>query len=253
MGFFGDNQVYLVDMFCYKPPEELRINTEKAIGVWSELKVGPHLPQTHFIYPLKTYNEEVLHFYDKVRNRSGLSNSHTHLMKQTNPEHNRGKPLLGINEAMQEVELTLFGAVEGLIKKTKIKPTDVDILITCCSIFCSTPSLSAAIVNKFKMRQDVQSYHLGGMGCSMGVVSVNLIRDLLKARPNSVCMFATTEITSPAFYTGTDRSRMVTNLLFRIGGAAMLFTNKPTVKLQPKYKLKTAIRIHQGYTDAAYK
>lgn len=36
------------------------------------------------------------------------------------------------------------------------------------------------IVNHFNMRTDVQSYHLGGMGCSNGVVAVNLIKDLLK-------------------------------------------------------------------------
>lgn len=154
---------------------------------------------------------------------------------------------------MAEMEMSLFGAVEGLLEKTKIKPKEVDILITCCSIFCPTPSMTAAIVNRFKMRPDIQSYHLGGMGCSMGVVSINLVRDLLKAHPNSVAMLCTTEITTPAFYTGSDRSRLVTNLLFRMGGAAMLFTNKPTRRLQPKYKLKTAIRVHQGYIDAAYK
>ena len=30
------------------------------------------------------------------------------------------------------------------------------------------------------MRPDIQSYHLGGMGCGTGVVGINLIRDLLK-------------------------------------------------------------------------
>ena len=29
-------------------------------------------------------------------------------------------------------------------------------------------------------RSDIQSYHLGGMGCSNGVVGINLVRDLLK-------------------------------------------------------------------------
>jgi len=48
-----------------------------------------------------------------------------------------------------------------------MQPQDVDILITCCSIFCPTPSISSLIVNKFKMRQDIQTYHLGGMGCGV--------------------------------------------------------------------------------------
>eukprot|EP00983_Pelagomonas_calceolata_P061757 1146966-Pelagomonas_calceolata.AAC.8 len=36
------------------------------------------------------------------------------------------------------------------------------------------------IVNHFGMRQDIQSYSLGGMGCGTGVLGINLIADLLK-------------------------------------------------------------------------
>ena len=59
-------------------------------------------------------------------------------------------------------------------------PNDIDILVTTCSIFCPTPSLASMVVNHFQMRPDIQSYHLGGMGCSNGVVAVNLIQDMLK-------------------------------------------------------------------------
>jgi 3-ketoacyl-CoA synthase len=36
------------------------------------------------------------------------------------------------------------------------------------------------IVNHFGMRQDIQSYSLGGMGCGTGVIGVKLVDDLLK-------------------------------------------------------------------------
>ena len=39
---------------------------------------------------------------------------------------------------------------------------------------------------RFKMRPDIQSYHLGGMGCGTGVMGINLMRDLLKVW-TSVC------------------------------------------------------------------
>jgi hypothetical protein len=61
-----------------------------------------------------------------------------------------------------------------------IKPEQVDILITNCSIFCPTPSLASMLINKFKFRRDVEAYHLGGMGCSIGVVAIGLVRDMLK-------------------------------------------------------------------------
>jgi 3-ketoacyl-CoA synthase len=36
------------------------------------------------------------------------------------------------------------------------------------------------LVNKFKLRQDVQAYHLGGMGCGNGVMALGLLKDLLQ-------------------------------------------------------------------------
>ena len=60
-----------------------------------------------------------------------------------------------------------------------LKATDVDILVTNTSIYCPTPSIASLVINLFKMREDVQAYHLGGMGCAMGVVGLNLVRDLL--------------------------------------------------------------------------
>lgn len=56
-------------------------------------------------------------------------------------------------------------------------------MVTSASIFCPTPSLASMLINKVKLRSDIQSYHLGGMGCSNGVVGVGLIRDLLQVRP----------------------------------------------------------------------
>ena len=40
------------------------------------------------------------------------------------------------------------------------------------------------LVNHFKMRDDIQSYALGGMGCANGVIGVNMICDLLQVRLN---------------------------------------------------------------------
>ena len=43
-----------------------------------------------------------------------------------------------------------------------LKAKDIDILVVNCSLFNPTPSLSAMIVNHFKMRPDVISYNLAG-------------------------------------------------------------------------------------------
>ena len=42
--------------------------------------------------------------------------------------------------------------------------------------------MSAMVVNHFKMRPDVQTYHLGGMGCGNGVIGIGLVKHLLQVR-----------------------------------------------------------------------
>ena len=57
----------------------------------------------------------------------------------------------------------------------------IDILIVNCSLFNPTPSLSAMIVNHFRMKSNVVSYNLSGMGCSAGVIAISLAKELLQA------------------------------------------------------------------------
>ena len=57
----------------------------------------------------------------------------------------------------------------------------VDIVIVNCSLFNPTPSLSAMVVNHFSMRPDIKSYNLSGMGCSAGIISIGLAKELLQA------------------------------------------------------------------------
>ena len=43
-----------------------------------------------------------------------------------------------------------------------LKPRDIDFLVLNCSLFNPTPSLTAMVINHFKMRSDIISYNLGG-------------------------------------------------------------------------------------------
>jgi hypothetical protein len=68
-----------------------------------------------------------------------------------------------------------------LLDKTGVKPREVDALITNCCTFNPVPSLSAAVVNHFKFKQSVKTYHLGGMGCAASVIAMDLAHELLQA------------------------------------------------------------------------
>lgn len=58
----------------------------------------------------------------------------------------------------------------------------VDILVVNCSVFNPTPSLAAAVINQFRLKPTVITYNLSGMGCSAGLLSIALVRELLQVR-----------------------------------------------------------------------
>ena len=43
-----------------------------------------------------------------------------------------------------------------------VQPKEIDFLVVNCSLFNPTPSLSALVVNQFKLRSDIVSYNLSG-------------------------------------------------------------------------------------------
>ena len=50
--------------------------------------------------------------------------------------------------------------------------------------------MAAMIVNKFKMRDNVLTYNLSGMGCSSSVICLDLARSLLNVRCPCSCLSA---------------------------------------------------------------
>lgn len=59
-----------------------------------------------------------------------------------------------------------FTAVREVLAKSGVTPRQVGCVIVNCSLFNPTPSLSALIMNHFKMPSNTINYNLGGMGCS---------------------------------------------------------------------------------------
>ena len=52
--------------------------------------------------------------------------------------------------------------------------------------------MAAMIVNHFKLRRDVLTYNLSGMGCSSSLISIDMVKHLLKVGPLSAqpCMLS---------------------------------------------------------------
>ena len=152
--------VYLVDFACYKP-EPARMCTREIFMERSGLT--------------GTFSEENLAFQKKILERSGLGQK-TYLP----PAVLRVPPNPCMAEARKEAEEVMFGAIDQLLEKTGVKAKDIGILVVNCSLFNPTPSLSAMIVNHYNLRGNILSYNLGGMGCSAGLISIDLAKQLLQ-------------------------------------------------------------------------
>ncbi|KAL8470774.1 hypothetical protein ACS0TY_033374 [Phlomoides rotata] len=93
-------------------------------------------------------------------------------------------PMPMMEAARGEAETVIFSAIDSLMAKTEIRAKYIDILIVNCNLFSPTPSLSAMVVNNNKLRSNIKSFNLSDMGCSAGLISIDLDRDLLSDRFN---------------------------------------------------------------------
>lgn len=155
--------------------------------------------------------------------------------------------------AREEAEQVMYGALDNLFGNTNVKPKDIGILVVNCSLFNPTPSLSAMIVNKYKLRGNIRSFNLGGMGCSAGVIAVDLAKDLLQIHRNTYAVVVSTENITQNWYFGNKKSMLIPNCLFRVGGSAVLLSNKSVDKRRAKYRLVHLVRTHRGADDKAFR
>ncbi|EEF45198.1 3-ketoacyl-CoA synthase 11 [Ricinus communis] len=225
-------KIYLVNFACYKP-EPARICTRETFMEKSAMA--------------GSFTEENLAFQKKILERSGLGQK-TYLPEAVM----RVPPNPCMAEARKEAETVMFSAIDELLGKTGVKAKDLGILIVNCSLFNPTPSLSAMIINHYKLRGNILSYNLGGMGCSAGLISIDLAKQLLQVQPNSYALVVSMENITLNWYFGNDRSMLVSNCLFRMGGAAILLSNRSSDRRRSKYQLIHTVRTHKGADDKCY-
>ncbi|KAL8128886.1 hypothetical protein V2J09_018041 [Rumex salicifolius] len=226
--------IYLLNFACYKPEPARKTPRE----VFMDRTVSSVQPEE---------SQENIEFQRKIIERSGLGQDtyfpEALIQKPPNP---------CMAEARKEAEMVMFGAIDELLMKTGVKAKDIGILVVNCSLFNPTPSLSAMIVNHYKLRGNVLTFNLGGMGCSAGLISIDLAKDLLQVHPNSYALVVSTENITLNWYWGNERSMLLSNCLFRMGGAAILLSNKPTDRWRSKYQLVHTVRTHKGGDDRSY-
>jgi len=223
-------QIYLIDFHVYQPPDKNKVTPEYYVSHSKEIGVS----------------DESLEFQTKLLHRTGLGNETYFpdgIMSQP--------PDFSLEAARDEAHEVLCACFQQVLNAHGMQPNDVDILIVNCSLFNPTPSLSSMIVNEFKLKSSIKTINLSGMGCSAGIIAIDLARDLLQLR-SAVAVVLSTENITQNWYLGKDRSMLVSNTLFRMGGAGVLLSSRWRHKSIAKYKLNTTVRVHHGADDASY-
>ncbi|KAI9191080.1 hypothetical protein LWI28_003366 [Acer negundo] len=225
--------IYLIDFACYCPTDDFKVTKEQ------------------FIEQAKSsgkFDDATIDFQRRIVQSSGIGDE-TYIPKAVMS----GENCLTMKQGRLEASMVMFGALDELFEKTKIRPKDVGVLVVNCSIFNPTPSLSAMIINHYKMRGNILSYNLGGMGCSAGIIGTDLARDMLQANPNNFAVVVSTEMVAYNWYQGRDRSMLIPNCYFRMGCSAVLLSNRRRDYHRAKYRLEHVVRTHKGADDRSFR
>eukprot|EP00884_Botryococcus_braunii_P009566 jgi/Botrbrau1/18610/Bobra.0367s0050.1 len=231
------HDVFLLDIACFGPPQQLRVSIEDFIA-------GLRAKQA--------FTDTNISFMERIMLKSGLGPATALPEGIIRVCRSKKVEQTTLEDALSEAEWVMFDCVAALLKKTRIHPKEVDVVITSCSCFAPTPSMAAMILNKFKMRSDVATYSLAGMGCSSSIICVDLAKQLLQAQPDCRILIVNHENISNNCYRGNTQEMLVPLCLFRMGGGAALLSNKPSDAPQAKYELLHTLRTHLGNDDEAF-
>ncbi|CAL6085084.1 3-ketoacyl-CoA_synthase [Hexamita inflata] len=189
------------------------------------------------------FNGKSLDFFRKLSKNNGIGSKTAYPPQIFTTDRN-------VEDGRDEVRAVVFPTVRDLLEKTGIKANEIDVLVTNCSMFVPTPSLSSIIINEFKMKKEIHNFSLGGMGCSASPLGVDIVQAFLRDRNLKYAVLVSTEILTSIYYEGNEPSMLLAHTLFRAGCAAILFTN---VNYKCKYELKHIVRTHIGADDNAHK
>ncbi|MCO5571698.1 hypothetical protein L7F22_025445 [Adiantum nelumboides] len=225
--------IFLVDYGCYKPPENCRAPFSAYLEHCKLMK--------------NKFNHKSIEFQEKILARSGMSQ----LTALPRAFHEL-PPRITLDNERAECEAVLFGALDELLASFDVKPHEIGVIVTNCSVFSPTPSMTTMIVNKYKLPVDVKSFNLSGMGCSAGLLALDLAKRVLIAHPNKYALVLSTENLTRSLYYGNHRPMLVTNCLFRVGGSAVLLSNKWKDRKFSKYRILHTARSQMGALDMCY-
>ncbi|MFG2723270.1 PhlD [Streptomyces sp. NPDC048416] len=115
------------------------------------------------------------------------------------------------------------------LETARLRPGDVDALVTSHTTSWTVPSLDVHLVGALGLRPDVRRHPMGTVGCAGGAQGLVRARQDIVAHPGANVLVVTAECLSAATYNHEDSSleSMVYKVLFGDGAAGTVVTGDP--------------------------
>lgn len=228
-----DQECYILDYQCYKPTDDRKLSTEFCGDM---IRRNKSLGLQEYKFLLKAIVNSGIG-EETYGPRNVFSGNETHP---------------SVLDGISEMDECFNDSIEKLLDRVGVSPSEIDALVVNVSMITTAPSLAGRIINRYKMRENIKAFNLTGMGCSASLISINIVQNLFKSYKNMYALVVTSESLSPNWYTGNDRSMILSNCLFRSGGCAVLLTNKRALRHRAMLKLRCLVRTHHGAKDESF-
>jgi 3-ketoacyl-CoA synthase len=227
-------RVFMMDMACTKPPEHWAATLDGTVEINRTMRARAGT----------TDAAEVDAFFETNIKRLGLG-ERTYVFPKFVTNDSLGN-------VAEEFEALMVPAVTEVLTRTGVKPRDIGVLIVASPAATSVPSLSSIVVNRFKLRQSVESLNISGMGCAGGAICLRAARNLLQTHRNTYALVVNAMCISTNGYAGKNKSAVLSQVILRSGGSAVLLSNRRGDAGRAKYEYVTSVRTHLGADDAAF-
>lgn len=115
----------------------------------------------------------------------------------------------------------------NLLDEAGLEPEEIDTLVVVSTTGIATPSLDALLVERMRLRRDIQRLPVFGLGCAGGVIGLSRAAALAKAEPGSRVMFLVVELCTVTFRKNdAGKSNIVASALFGDGCAGALLSTE---------------------------
>lgn len=138
------------------------------------------------------------------------------------------RPLSKTNEEYIEHAIRLGRqAAEEALRRAKLVPQDIDLIITVSCTGFMIPSLDAHLIELMGFRRNVRRMPFTELGCAAGAMAIARGADFLKAYPGGHVLIIAVELPSLTFQRkDISQANLISSILFGDGASAVVLSGK---------------------------